>query len=225
MTYIILLKLAQTKLVVAGFGRLILLFWSSTLPGCRHLNSDSLKNHRSHCQLLIMLSMDSSLWTLFLPSLQLTSINHHTYLSTMERRQLGSMQLLGWPLMSYPQSLQSLLGRCPLQLSDHMASACFAFGVCEELVPYFQGEEVFHLMKMSFLIQLIILSGNCFAPRENFVSLSLIGACFSIIQIGKRQELQLLLGSMCKTNLCKFIITQGMWQKSTFFLLHYLNLF
>lgn len=30
---------------------------------------------------------------------------------------------------------------------------------------------------------------------------------------------------MCKTNLCKFIITQGMWQKSTFFLLHYLNLF
>lgn len=146
MTYIILLKLAQTKLVVAGFGRLILLFLSSTLLGRRHLNSDSLKNHKGHCQLLIMLSMDSSLWTLFLPSLQLTLINHHTYSSTIQRRQLGSMQLLGWPLMSYPQSLQSLLGRFPLQLSDHMASTCFAFGVCEELVPYFQGEEVFHLM-------------------------------------------------------------------------------
>ncbi len=57
------------------------------------------------------------------------------------------MQGPGWPWMSYPQSLQSLLTRFPLHLSDHMAySTCFAFGVYEELVPYFQGERGFALI-------------------------------------------------------------------------------
>ena len=137
---ILLLKLAQIKLFLAGFGRHFLLFWSSILLGSRPSNLASLKNLRDHSPLLTILSIVSLLWILFLHSLWLTWISLHIYSLTIKKRLLGSMQVPGWSLMSYPQFLLNLLGRSPLNLSGLMASlTCFVFGVYEELVPYFPG--------------------------------------------------------------------------------------
>lgn len=142
----------------AGFGRLILCFWSSTQLGLHHSNLDSLGSPSDHFPSLIMLWMDSLLWISFSLSLWLTSTKPPTYWLTVQSRLLGSMQVPGWSLMSYPQSHLNLLRRFHLNRSSLMAySTCFAFGVSEELVLYSPGTDIFPVVNSVLRIFCLLL--------------------------------------------------------------------